>query len=59
MKRFVLAVAAASMLAVGMVRLSASGDYNDNPPYCHSHDAWDPLWWIYRCWLPDPPGEPM
>lgn len=38
-----------------VARAMSSGDYNLNPAYCHQHTAWDPLWWVFECWLPDPP----
>lgn len=56
--RILLAFAAACLLSVTMVAAS-EGDYNLHPTYCESHTAWDPLWWIYKCWLPNPPGVPM
>lgn len=57
--RFLLAFALASLLSVTFVSAREEGDYNLHPTYCVSHSAWDPLWWIYKCWLPPPPGAPM
>lgn len=56
--RFLAALACAGLLSVSLGAVGG-GDYNLNPLYCQSHTAFDPLWWIYRCWLPDPPGDPM
>lgn len=57
-RSFIVAVTLAVMVATGtgMARTAMAGEYNLNPAYCHQHSAWDPLWWIYQCWLPDPPG---
>lgn len=38
-----------------VVVLRAGGEYNLNPSYCRDHLFWDPPWWDYQCWLPDPP----
>ena len=57
-RRVVWGVGLASFLAIvagDVVVLRASGDYNDNPPYCRSSTPLDPLWWYYECWKPDPP----
>lgn len=57
--RLLAAVLVAAVLAGSAIRLRASDGYNDFPAYCHSHDASFIMWWVYSCWLPDPPGEPM
>lgn len=56
--RILIAFAVACLLGATFAR-AGEGDYNLHPTYCLSHTAWDPLWWIYKCWLPDPPGDPM
>lgn len=56
--RLLAALACAGLLSVSLAS-AGEDEYNLNPIYCHNHSAWDPLWWIYKCWLPDPPGDPM
>lgn len=35
--------------------LRADGPYNDNWSYCRRASIWDPLYWYFRCYLPDDP----
>ena len=57
-RRFVAFTAALVLAFIAFTAQKAmAGDYNLNPAYCHSHWIWDPLWYVYECWLPDPPGS--
>lgn len=59
-RRLTAGIVVAFCLMVGAVSvvMAGGGEYNSNPTYCHSASLYDPLWWYFECYLPDPPGTP-
>ncbi len=53
--RLLIAFMVALFCAGTATVVTAAEDYNDNWVYCRGASTWDPLYWYFRCYLPEDP----